>query len=369
MKMLEKAGGAAYIRALHMQVPTLGNVLKCAAYIQELSLERNFKLLDPSLFTEPQTLAISSNFKKLQQQILSNPELPLERETWWSDRLTVEFLDSLEKHANDPSLCLGIESGLAALDQITGGFKEGELIVVAGKPSSGKTAFAINVASHVAFNLGLPVLFFSLELQRDQLIQRVVTSLGNLDLSRLSKGTLHDQEWPNLSDVIELMRSGNMLIRDSALETVGVLRSIARYDERYTGKFGLIVVDGAQLLMGSAYAEDDEIMLDHHFTHLAIQLKMMAKEMRCPVLVTNHVSGALTTSVESTMAMADLGPARKFEIYADTMIFIHRALAPRGCESSGAEPVQLELVKHRGGPTVTIDIGWSSTRLRFECTY
>ena len=244
----EEIGGLAYLNSLAQYVPSSANIRRYAEIVRERSILR--KLV--SVSDEIATSALNTNGRPVtnildeaEQKIFSiGEEGSRMRQGFQSmDKLVVQLLDRVEEMSQNPNDITGVPTGFFDLDRMTSGMQAGDLIVLAARPSMGKTALAINIAEHVALKEDLPVAVFSMEMGASQLAIRIVGSIGRIDQGRLRTGKLIDDEWPRLSDAIERLKTVSLSIDETPGLTTSELRASARRLARSCGKLGLVVVD------------------------------------------------------------------------------------------------------------------------------
>jgi replicative DNA helicase len=221
------------------------------------------------------------------------------------DSLVVKLLDRVQEMADNPNDITGVPTGFYDLDRMTSGLQAGDMVVLAARPSMGKTAFAINIAEHVALNEGLPVAVFSMEMGAPQLAVRIVGSIGRINQGNLRTGKLTDDEWPRLTEAIERLRTVSLHIDETPGLTTSELRANARRLARQCGKLGLIVVDYLQLMSGSSSSGDNRAT---ELGEISRGLKMLAKELQCPVIALSQLNRSVETA--HRQAPDDERPAR-----------------------------------------------------------
>jgi replicative DNA helicase len=278
------------------------------------------------------------------------------------DSLVVSLLDRVTEMADNPNDITGVPTGFYDLDRMTSGFQAGDMIVLAARPSMGKTALAINIAEHVALNEGLPVAVFSMEMGAAQLAIRIVGSIGRIDQGHLRTGKLTDDEWPRLTEAIEKLRPVSLHIDESAGLTPSELRANARRLSRQCGKLGLIVVDYLQLMSGSSSDGENRAT---ELGEISRGLKMLAKELQCPVLALSQLNRSVETRTDKRPMMSDLRESGAIEQDADIIMFIYR---DEYYNKDSKEPGVAEVIigKQRNGPTGTIKLAFLKQLTRFE---
>ena len=257
----------------------------------------------------------------------------------------------------------GISTGLVDLDRQMGGLQRSDLIVLAGRPSMGKTALAINIAEHVALNEGLPVAVFSMEMGAAQLAVRVVGSIGRIDQSHLRTGKLTDDEWPRLSEAIERLRNVSLHIDESAGLNSAQLRANARRLARKCGKLGLIVVDYLQLMSGT---DSDGENRATELGEISRGLKTLAKELQCPVIALSQLNRSVESRPDKRPMMSDLRESGAIEQDADIIMFIYRDEYYTKEASKDPGVAEIIIAKQRNGPTGTVKLAFLRNITKFE---
>jgi replicative DNA helicase len=278
------------------------------------------------------------------------------------DSLVVQLLDRVQEMADNPNDITGVPTGFYDLDRMTAGFQGGDLIVLAARPSMGKTAFAINIAEHVALNEGLPVAVFSMEMGAAQLAVRIVGSIGRINQGHLRTGKLTDDEWPRLTESIERLRHISLHIDETPGLTPSELRANARRLARQCGKLGLIVVDYLQLMSGSKSDGENRAT---ELGEISRGLKMLAKELQCPVIALSQLNRSVEQRTDKRPMMSDLRESGAIEQDADIIMFIYR---DEYYNKDSKEPGVAEIIigKQRNGPTGTVKLAFLNQLTRFE---
>jgi replicative DNA helicase len=279
------------------------------------------------------------------------------------DTLVVDLLDRVQEMADNPNDVTGVPTGFYDLDRMTAGFQAGDLIVLAARPSMGKTALAINIAEHVALNEGLPVAVFSMEMGAAQLAVRIVGSIGRIDQSHLRTGKLTDEEWPRLTEAIEKLRTISLHIDESAGLTSSELRANARRLSRQCGKLGLIVVDYLQLMSGSSSDGENRAT---ELGEISRGLKMLARELQCPVIALSQLNRSVEQRPDKRPMMSDLRESGAIEQDADIIMFIYRDeyYTKDACKEPGV--AEVIIAKQRNGPTGVVKLAFMNKITKFE---
>jgi replicative DNA helicase len=264
--------------------------------------------------------------------------------------------------ADNPNDVTGVPTGFYDLDRMTAGLQAGDLVVLAARPSMGKTALAINIAEHVALNEGLPVAVFSMEMGAAQLAVRVVGSIGRINQGHLRTGKLADEEWPRLTEAIERLRNVSLHIDETPGLTPSELRANARRLARQCGKLGLIVVDYLQLMSGSNSGDENRAT---ELGEISRGLKALAKELQCPVIALSQLNRSVEQRTDKRPMMSDLRESGAIEQDADIIMFIYR---DEYYNKDSREPGVAEIIigKQRNGPTGTVKLTFLNALTRFE---
>jgi len=280
------------------------------------------------------------------------------------DALIVQLIDRVnELHENGAEEVTGVRTGFYDLDRMTAGLQPGDLIVLAARPSMGKTAFALNIAEHVAVNEGLPVVVFSMEMGASQLALRMVGSLGRIDQQHLRTGRLRDDEWERLPGAATKLSQAQVYIDESAALNPAELRALARRLARqYGGTLGLIVVDYLQLMSGSSSNEENRATV---LGEISRGMKSLAKELQCPVLALSQLNRSVETRPDKRPMMSDLRESGAIEQDADVIMFIYR---DDYYNKDSKEPGVAEIViaKQRNGPVGTVKLTFLKPLTRFD---
>lgn len=364
----EEIGGLAYLNSLAQYVPSSANIRRYAEIVRERSILR--KLV--SVSDEIATSALNTNGRPVthildeaEQKIFSiGEEGSRMRQGFQSmDKLVVQLLDRVEEMSQNPNDITGVPTGFFDLDRMTSGMQAGDLIVLAARPSMGKTALAINIAEHVALKEDLPVAVFSMEMGASQLAIRIVGSIGRIDQGRLRTGKLIDDEWPRLSDAIERLKTVSLSIDETPGLTTSELRASARRLARSCGKLGLVVVDYLQLMSGSGGGDGENRATE--LGEISRGLKMLAKELQCPVIALSQLNRGVEQRTDKRPMMSDLRESGAIEQDADVIMFIYR---DDYYNKDSKEPGVAEIIiaKQRNGPTGTVKLTFLKPITKFE---
>jgi replicative DNA helicase len=255
----------------------------------------------------------------------------------------------------------GVPTGYVDLDRMTSGMQPGDLIIVAGRPSMGKTSFALNIGEYVAMEQQLPVAVFSMEMGATQLAMRMLCSAGRLDQQRVRTGRLVDDDWPRLTSAISKMQDAPLHIDESPALNSLDLRARARRLARQCGKLGLIIIDYLQLMSGSSTGENRATEI----SEISRSLKALAKELDCPVIALSQLNRSLEQRPNKRPVMSDLRESGAIEQDADVIVFIYRdeVYNPDSPDKGTAEII---IGKQRNGPIGTVRLTFIGAYTKFE---
>ena len=364
----EGIGGLAYLNSLAQYVPSASNIRRYAEIVRERAILRKLVSASDEIATNafnPKGRLVKTILDEAEQKIFSIGEegSRMKRGFQTMDTLVVDLLDRVQEMADNPNDVTGVPTGFYDLDRMTSGLQAGDLIVLAARPSMGKTAFAINIAEHVALKEGLPVAVFSMEMGAAQLAVRIVGSIGRIDQGHLRTGKLTDEEWPRLTEAIEKLRTISLHIDETAGLTASELRANARRLARQCGKLGLIVVDYLQLMSGSSGDNENRAT---ELGEISRGLKMLAKELQCPVIALSQLNRSVETRPDKRPMMSDLRESGAIEQDADIIMFIYRDeyYTKDACKEPGV--AEIIIAKQRNGPTGVCKLAFIRQLTRFE---
>jgi replicative DNA helicase len=364
---LDASGGKDYIGFLVDAVPTSANVEYHAKIVREKALLR--RLIEASTdivaeaFDARQTAgdlldhAESRIFEISQQR--GREGFTRIKELLWP---TMERIEALQRGGKSIT---GVPSGFTDLDELTSGFQASDLIVVAARPSMGKTAFILNVAQHAAIEHNVPVALFSLEMSKESLVQRMLTGEARVDAQKLRKGMLRDDDFPRLARAAGILAQAPIFIDDSPGITLLEMRSAARR-LRADANVGLVVVDYLQLIQSTSDAENRT----QEISQISRSLKALAKELAVPVVALSQLSRATEQRTDKRPQLSDLRESGAIEQDADLVMFIYRQEMYEGPTDKDGNSLEgrAEVIvgKQRNGPTGIVNLFFHKAYTRFE---
>jgi len=365
---LMDVGGHAYLGALAANTPSAANIRRYAEIVRERSIMRNLagigtEIADAAynpagrdakaLLDEAETkiFRIAEAGSKSQQGFVKIDPLLTE---------TVERVDILYNRENKDDV-IGLATGFVDLDRMTSGLQEGELIIIAARPSMGKTALAMNFVEHAALDLKKAVAVFSMEMSGAQLAMRMIGSVGHFDQHELRTGTFKEEDWSRLVDAVGRLNDTQVFIDDTAGLNALEVRSRARRLHRQCGGLSLIVVDYLQLMSSSGREENRATEI----AEISRSLKALAKELKVPVVALSQLNRSVEARQDKRPMMSDLRESGAIEQDADLIVFIYRDEVYNP-DSPSKGMAEIIVAKQRNGPTGKLTLTFLGKFTRFE---
>jgi replicative DNA helicase len=367
---LDKVGGLPYLGGLAQNVPSAANIRRYGEIVRERSIMRKLaevgsdiassaynptgrdaaQLLDEA---ESKVFEIAEAGSKGKQGFVAMPPLLTE---------VVERIETLYGRDN-PSDITGTATGFTDLDRMTSGLQAGDLIIVAGRPSMGKTALAINIAENVAMDSKLPVAIFSMEMGATQLAMRMLGSVGKLNQQDLRTGRLQDDDWGRLTHALGKLNDAPIHIDESAALSALDLRARSRRLHRQSNGLGLIVVDYLQLMSSNVGKASENRATE--ISEISRSLKALAKELHVPVIALSQLNRSLEQRPNKRPVMSDLRESGAIEQDADLILFIYRDEVYNS-DSSDKGKAEIIIGKQRNGPIGKVELAFRGEYTRFD---
>ncbi|MBI2609096.1 MAG: replicative DNA helicase [Deltaproteobacteria bacterium] len=360
--VLDHVGGAAYLATLVENIPTASNIKSYAKIVHEKALLRRLVSVandivnrgydDSANIEDFLDYAEASLFEVTDAQ--SRPSfVPIK------DIIKESFKTIEELHERKQSI-IGVPTGFTDLDRMTSGFQKSDLIVIAGRPSMGKTSFALNILQQASMATKKPCIFFSLEMSKEQVGTRLLTSISKVDASRLRIGNLQDSDWPKLTKAAGYLAEAPIFIDDTP--GIGVLEMKAKCRRlKARENIALVVVDYLQLMQGRIRAESRE----REISEISRSLKALAKELQVPVIALSQLNRAVEARQDKRPMMADLRESGAIEQDSDIIMFIYRdEVYNKDSEFKGT--AEILIAKQRNGPTGMTRLAFLNQYTSFE---
>ncbi len=365
---LTTVGGLAYLGALAQNTPSAANIRRYAEIVRDRAILRGLVEVGTAIADSaynPSGRSAAELLDEAEGKVFKIAEAGARGKQGFMElqpllTQVVERIDMLFQRDN-PSDITGIPTGFTDLDRMTSGLQPGDLVIVAGRPSMGKTAFSLNIAENVALDSGLPVAVFSMEMAGTQLVMRMMGSVGKLDQHKVRTGRLQDDDWERLTYAVGKLNDAPLYIDESAALTALDLRARARRLHRQCGKLGLIVIDYLQLMSGSSQGENRATEI----SEISRGLKALAKELDVPVVALSQLNRSLEQRPNKRPVMSDLRESGAIEQDADVILFIYRdeVYNPETPDKGTSEII---IGKQRNGPIGTVRLAFQGEYTRFE---
>ena len=367
---LSSVGGISYLGALAQNTPTAANIRRYAEIVRERSVMRKLVEVGSGIAES----AYNPQGRDA-QQLLDEAEAKIFQIAEGGKRSTEGFIDIkvllpqvadridyLYQRENQGDVT-GVPTGFSDLDERTSGFQPGDLIIVAGRPSMGKTAFSLNIAENIALDTKLPVAVFSMEMGATQLATRMIGSVGRLDQHRMRNGNLEDEDWVRLTTALGKLNDAPIFIDEGAGLSSFDVRARARRLHRQCGKLGLIVVDYLQLMSAPSGRQGENRATE--ISEISRSLKALAKELDVPVVALSQLNRSVEQRPDKRPVMSDLRESGAIEQDADLILFIYRdeVYNPDTQDKGTAEII---IAKQRNGPIGRVRLTFLGEHTRFE---
>jgi replicative DNA helicase len=364
----DEIGGISYLNALAQNTPSAANIRRYAEIVRDRGILRKLISVSDEISGSafnPQGKEVKQMLDEAESKIFAIAEEGSRGTQGFQEiqpllTQVVERIDELYNREN-PNDITGVPTGFVDLDRMTSGLQPGDLIIVAGRPSMGKTAFSVNIGEHVSTDSGLPVAIFSMEMGGSQLAMRMLGSVGRLDQHRLRTGRLNDEDWPRLTHAIQKMNDAQIFIDETPALSSIELRARSRRLARQCGKLGLIIVDYLQLMSANSPGENRATEI----SEISRNLKGLAKELNCPVIALSQLNRSLEQRPNKRPVMSDLRESGAIEQDADLILFIYRdeVYNPDSPEKGMAEII---IGKQRNGPIGSVRMTFLGQFTKFE---
>ncbi len=361
--LLERAGGAEYLASLEGGVTIAAHAETYARLVEEAAVRRGLLAAAAKIHELGHTpsIDVDAALDAAGQEIV---RLASERTTQDAIHLGTalrEYWDKIEKLHENPDQAPGVRSGFHDLDRMTAGFQPGSLVIIAARPSMGKTSLALNIAQHVAIKEKVPVAVFSLEMSRWELTQRLLAGEAQVDSYLLRTGKLSEADWSKIANAMGTLSEGDIYIDDRPGATVIDMRAKARR-LKIQHNIGLVIIDYVQLMSGSGRTENRT----QEVSEISRSLKRLSVELDIPVIALSQLSRASEQRADHRPQLSDLRESGSLEQDADVVMFIFR----EGMHNPEVKKNQAEimLAKHRNGPTGNVDLLFLEAQTRFVNT-
>ena len=365
-----EVGGFAYLSELVSNTPSAANIRRYAEIVHDKAVLRQLITVGDRIVTNalaPEGRDTRDILNEAEREVLAINEQNGRGQKGFQSMSTLirevsERIIELYSNRNNSEVT-GVSTGYRNLDNVTAGLQRGDLIILAGRPSMGKTSLALNIAEHVGIDLELPVAVFSMEMGADQLTQRLISAVGRIDAQKLRKGQLDDEDWDRFTAAMHKLESKPLYIEETPALTITELASRTRRLVNQVGPLGLVVVDYIQLMPGSGRNSSEN--RSQELSEISRGLKALAKELQVPIICLSQLNRSVDSRTNRRPMMSDLRESGAIEQDADIIMFIYRDVVynPDTPEKNLAEVI---IAKQRNGPIGTLRMTFLGGNTRFE---
>jgi len=366
---LDYIGGMAYLGALVENVPTAANIRRYAEIVHERAILRRLAAAGGDIAESafhPLGRSVREILDQAETKVFEIAEHGARGQQGFQEirPLLTQVVERIEflYNRDNPSDVTGIATGFTDLDRMTSGLQEGDLVVIAGRPSMGKTSLALNIAEHIALVLKMPVAIFSMEMGATQLAMRLMGSVGRLDQQKIRTGRLTNDDWERLSGALGKLNDAPIHIDETpAMNALEVRARARRLARQYGGKLGAIIVDYLQLMQAVSDGENRATEI----SEISRSMKALAKELKVPVLALSQLNRSLEQRPNKRPVMSDLRESGAIEQDADVILFIYRDEVYNE-ETQDKGVAEIIISKQRNGPIGMVRLAFLGENTRFE---
>ena len=354
----------AVLSSLQMNTPSAANAQHYAEIVRDKAQQRRLiavggEIVDDSYVATDDVVGLIDEAERKINQIGDNRKIdtvsPLQR-------LLLSEADILEERGETRGQFNGLETGYKSLDLILQGLQPSSMTIIGARPGTGKTAFALGILIHVGAVVKRPALFFSLEMSRQELAERILASTARIDSSKLRTGDLSDADWNRAHEAFGFLQSARVFIDDNPSLTVMDVRSRARRIKQQQGDLGVVIVDYLQLMSSRGRAENRQVEV----SDMSRSLKILARELQCPVIALSQLSRKLEDRADKRPVMSDLRESGSLEQDADVVLFLFRPEQYGEVANDKKSEAEIIVGKNRNGPTRTAHLTWRGEFARFD---
>jgi len=365
---VDQTGGMAYLGEIANATPSAANIRRYAEIVHERAVLRKLVTVGDEIAASalnPAGRDAKDLLDEAERKVFEIAEAGA-KTTQGFEAITPllgQVVDRIQQlyERDNPSEITGVPTGFYKLDEMTSGLHPGDMIVVAGRPSMGKTAFALNIAEHVGVEMRLPVAIFSLEMSGPQIAMRMLSSLGRLDQQKTRTGKLSDDDWDKMTVALGKLHDAPIHIDETGAINASDLRARARRLHRQCGKLGLIVIDYLQLMTSTKDNENRATEI----SEISRSIKALAKELQVPIIALSQLSRKVEERNDKRPLMSDLRESGAIEQDADIIMMMYRD-EYYNKDSKDPGVAEVNIVKHRNGPTDTVRLTFLGQYTKFE---
>ncbi|PKR77413.1 replicative DNA helicase [Halalkalibacillus sediminis] len=355
LQILDEVGGVSYLTDIANSVPTAANIEYYARIVQEKSMLRRIISAATNIVTNTyeESEEVEDVLDYAEKTMLDVSQSKTSSKFRNIKDVLINVYDNIEQlHHHDEDVT-GVPTGYKDLDHITSGFQKNDLIIIAARPSVGKTAFALNISQNVAVNAQENVAIFSLEMGAEQLVMRMLCAEGNIDAQRLRTGSLQSEDWGKLTMAMGSLSDAGIFIDDTPGVKVNEIRSKCRRLKQEQG-IGMVMIDYLQLIQGSGNSRENR---QQEVSEISRQLKALARELEVPVVALSQLSRGVEQRQDKRPMMSDLRESGSIEQDADIIGFLYRD-DYYDDESENENIIEIIIAKQRNGPIGTVELAF-----------
>jgi replicative DNA helicase len=354
----------AVLSALQLNTPSAANAQHYAELVREKAQQRRLiavagEIVDDAYVATDDVVGLIDDAERKINAIGDDRKMdsvsPLQR-------LLLTEADILEQRGETRGQFNGLETGYKSLDAVLQGLQKSSMTIVGARPATGKTAFALGILIHVGAVVKRPALFFSLEMSRQELAERILASTARIDSSKLRTGDLSEADWNRAHDAFGFLQSAKVFIDDNPSLTIMDVRARARRIKQQNGDLGIIIIDYLQLMSSRGRAENRQVEV----SEMSRSLKILARELECPVLALSQLSRKLEERADKRPMMSDLRESGSLEQDADVVLFLYRPEIYGEVPNDMKADAEIIVGKNRNGPTRTAHLTWRGEFARFD---
>ncbi len=360
----DKVGGAAYLAELTDILPLGSNIVNYAKIIRDKAILRNLIEKSADILNRcfDEAGDVDELLERAETSIFEVTQTKIKQSFSHVSTVLIDTIKKVESLYERKELITGVPTGFTDLDKITAGLQPSDLIIIAGRPSMGKTALALNIAKHAAAYEDVPVAIFSLEMASEQLVLRMLSAEAKVDAHELRTGFLQDNDWPRLTEAADTLSQAPILIDETPAITITEMRAKARRLKMEAG-LGLVVVDYLQLMRSRNTTERRE----QEISEISRSLKAMAKELQVPVVALSQLNRNVESRPNKRPQLADLRESGAIEQDADLIMFIYRdEVYNHSDDNPNKGKAEINVAKQRNGPIGTVTLSFISKYSSFE---
>jgi replicative DNA helicase len=359
---IETIGGSAYLTELTNYVPTAAHAAAYAELVSQKAIRRRLikASAEISEISYDEEQSTEELLQKAEAELFSVSDQSLKQDLVPIEAILTDSFDRMEELHRNKGALRGVRTGYRDLDNMTAGLQRSDLIILAARPAMGKTTLVTNLAYNVATIAKQPVLFFSLEMSKEQLVDRMLADASGVDAWNIRTGNLSDDDFSKLSDAMGEMAEAPIFIDDTPGVTTLEMRTKARRIA-HEQPLGLIIIDYLQLMQGSGRSDGNRVQ---EVSEISRGLKLVARELNVPVIALSQLSRSVETRSPQIPQLSDLRESGSIEQDADIVMFIYRE-AYYNPETERENITDLIIAKHRNGPTGKVELFFHPERLRF----